>query len=108
MPARPLRIPDDLWLSMNDEPEVGVNLIQKGFQKVGLEAGLREKHYQRTYAVRFLARVLGKLGLVRPIVRQPARGGVAGERLGEPRALLWAHPLSRGHPLDLRLLGARL
>lgn len=69
MPGRTLRIPDDLWISYNDEPEIAVNLLQKGFQKALLEQGLRAVHYQRTKPVRYAARALGKLGLVRPIVR---------------------------------------
>ena len=73
MPGRPLRIPEDLWISFNDEPEVGVNLQQKGLQRVMVGLGVRETHYQRSGAVRFLARVLGKLGLVRPIRRKRRR-----------------------------------
>src|SRR5262245_1835740 len=69
MPGRPLRIPEDLWISCNDEPENAVNLLQKGLLGALAAQGVRAVHYQRTRPVRYLARAMGKLGLGRPIVR---------------------------------------
>ena len=66
-------VPQDLWVAMNDEPETGLNLLQKGLQRALTARGVVPVHYQRSVLARRLARLVGKLGLVRPVWRRPPR-----------------------------------
>ena len=63
----------DLWVAMNDEPETGLNLLQKGLQRALAARGVMPVHCQRSAAARRVARLMGKLGLVRPVWRRPPR-----------------------------------
>jgi hypothetical protein len=90
MPGRPLRIPEDLWISSNDEPEVGVNLPSKGLQRALVERGVRAVHYQRTWPVRQMARVLGKMGLVRPLIRSRPQAVVVVVTWASHATLFWS------------------
>jgi hypothetical protein len=65
--------PQDLWVAMNDEPETGLNLLQKGLQRALAARGVMPVHFQRSAAARRVARLMGKLGLVRPVWRRPPR-----------------------------------
>ncbi|MEI7658625.1 MAG: hypothetical protein WCK33_11230 [Phycisphaerae bacterium] len=65
--------PQDLWVAMNDEPETGLNLLQKGLQRALAARGVMPVHCQRSAAARRVARLMGKLGLVRPVWRRPPR-----------------------------------
>ncbi len=63
----------DLWVAMNDEPESGLNLLQKGLQRALAARGVAPVHFQRSAIVRRVARLMGKLGLVRPVWRRRPR-----------------------------------
>jgi hypothetical protein len=58
-----------IWVSMNDEPESGLNLLQKGLQRALVARGAVPVHYQKSALMRRCARVLGKAGLIRPLMR---------------------------------------
>jgi hypothetical protein len=57
---------------MNDEPESGLNLLQKGLQQALIKRGVTPIHYQRSDLARKAARLLGRAGLIRPLSRSRA------------------------------------
>lgn len=63
-------------VSMNDEPETGLNLLQKGLQAALVARGAMPLNPQRSSLVRKGARILGKLGLIRPLFRGSAAAPV--------------------------------
>ncbi len=60
----------ELLVAMNDEPETGLNLLQKGLQRALVARGVVPVHFQRSAAARRVARLAGKLGLARPLWRR--------------------------------------
>jgi len=66
MPPSPA---EHLAVVLNDEPVSGLNLQQKGLQRALMALGVRGVHTQRLGLTRFLARGLGKAGLIRPLNR---------------------------------------
>lgn len=64
-------VPQPLLVAMNDEPESGLNLLQKGLQRALKARGVEPVHYQRSAAARRVGRLMGKLGLARPLWRRP-------------------------------------
>jgi len=61
-----------LYIAMNDEPETGLNLLQKGLQRALVAKGVVPVHGQRAALTRKLARVVAKAGLVRPLASERA------------------------------------
>lgn len=55
---------------LNDEPESGLNLLQKGLQCELMALGVRGIHAQPTDLHRKLGRAMGKFGLVRPLLQR--------------------------------------
>jgi hypothetical protein len=63
----------ELVVMWDDGPEDSLTLLQHGLQRALVSLGVPAVHRARTGAVRFVARVLGKSGLIRPMLPRGRR-----------------------------------
>lgn len=76
------RIPPGVVVLWDDQPPSTLNLLSKGMQDALAELGVPRARRRRTRAAQLLARVLGRAGLVRPLVARPRGRSIT--------ALAWA------------------